>query len=429
MKQYFMARSLVVPQLFGQLPDQLFGRLSSQFLVRRLGYMILMLSVLAALVSEARAETFEAYIDAMQAQARARGVAEQHLAALDTISLNPTVQRLAARQPEYIKPIWEYLDMLVTPKRIADGRAKLAEHAATFDRLEKKFGVPRSIMAAIWGVETNFGTITGDFPVLEALATLGYEGRRQKFGRQQLQAALDILQAGDVDLQNFKGSWAGAMGHTQFIPTTYQAYAVDATTDGRRDIWGTIDDALGSTGNYLSVSGWVTGVPWGVRVRLPEGFDFSQAQIANRRPIADWIAQGVTGVDEQLQARWGAGAIYLPAGHRGPAFLATQNFFALLRYNTAPAYALAVGMLSSRLEGGDALRLAWPTEDRPLLPDEIRKLQALLQKAGYAIEHVDGVPGRETFAALIAFQRDNKMIVDGYATPQILAHIEKIMRQ
>ncbi len=376
-----------------------------------------------------RAESFADYINEMQAQAKARGVDQRHLDALGRVQLNPTVQRLAARQPEYIKPIWEYLDMLVTPKRIADGRAKLDAHQAVFARLEKKSGVPASIMAAIWGVETNFGTITGDFPVLEALATLGYEGRRKKFGRTQLQAALDILQSGDVDLTNFKGSWAGAMGHTQFIPTTYQAYAVDATEDGKRDIWQNIDDALGSTGHYLSVSGWVTGIPWGVQVILPEGFDYAQASISNRQPIAHWIDQGVRGVEEQIQARWGKGAIYLPAGHRGPAFLATQNFFALLRYNTAPAYALAVGMLSARFEGEEARRLSWPTDDRPLLPEEIRKLQTLLRAAGYDIQLIDGVPGRETFAALMAFQRDHDMIVDGYANPRILADIEKIVRR
>ena len=193
---------------------------------------------LLAFISPARAEgDFDRFIAEVRAEAARRGVAEKHLAALDTLTPDPDVQRLASRQPEYIKPIWEYLDHLITPARVRTGRGEYESRADFLGALEAQYGVPSSILVAIWGVESNFGSNKGSFPVLRALATLGYEGRRAAFGRQQIVAALEILQSGDVGIADFKGSWAGAMGHTQFIPTTYAAYAADGTGDGKRDIW------------------------------------------------------------------------------------------------------------------------------------------------------------------------------------------------
>jgi membrane-bound lytic murein transglycosylase B len=374
------------------------------------------------------ADSFGAWIAAVKQEAGAAGIEAQYLAALDTLKPNARVRELASRQPEYIKPIWEYLDHMITPSRVADGQTQLRAYEDFLQKLQVKYGIPPGILMAIWGMETNFGKVKGSYPVLEALATLGYEGRRAAFGRQQILAALQILQAGDVSLADFKGSWAGAMGHTQFIPTTYLGYAVDATNDGKRDIWTSPHDALGSAANYLKVSGWRAGVPWGVRVELPAGFDYKLTGLKNRRSMADWQKLGIAGADEPIQAAWGEGAIYLPAGHRGPAYLATQNFFAILRYNTAPAYALSVGLLSERIEGGAPVALDWPSEDRPLLPEEIKELQGLLQKAGYKIGAVDGVPGPLTQAAVLDFQKQNKLVADGYATPAVLSEIRKILR-
>ncbi len=375
-----------------------------------------------------RADSFAAWIASVKEEARADGIDTQYLSALDTLKPNARVQELASRQPEYIKPIWEYLDHMITDNRVASGQTQLHAYADFLQKLQVKYGVPPGVLMAIWGMETNFGLVKGSYPVLEALATLGYEGRRAAFGRQQILAALKILQSGDVALADFKGSWAGAMGHTQFIPTTYLGYAVDATGDGKRDIWTSPHDALGSAANYLNVSGWRAGVPWGVRVELPAGFDYKLTGLKNRRQIADWQKLGITGAEEPMQSAWGEGAIYLPAGHRGPAYLATQNFFAILRYNTAPAYALSVGLLSERIEGGAPVVLNWPSEDRPLLPEEIKELQGLLQQAGYKIGAVDGVPGPLTQAAILDFQKQNNLVADGYATPGVLAQIRKILR-
>lgn len=374
------------------------------------------------------ADTFSDWIASVKQEAREAGVDAKHLAALDQLKPNERVQQLASRQPEYIKPIWEYLDHMITERRVADGRAQFQAYDEFLQKLQAQYGVPPGILMAIWGMETNYGNVKGSYPVLEALATLGYEGRRAAFGRQQILAALQILQSGDIQIEDFRGSWAGAMGHTQFIPTTYLGYAVDATEDGIRDIWTSPHDAIGSAANYLKVSGWRPGLPWGVLIDLPKGFNYELSGLKTRRPVAEWLELGVKGVSEPLQLGWGDAAVYLPAGHRGPAFLATQNFFAILRYNTAPAYALSVGLLSEHIEGEVPEKLSWPAQDRPLLPEEIKELQGLLRGVGYEIGAVDGVPGPLTRDAILDFQKKNGLIADGYATPAVLAEIRKIIR-
>lgn len=378
---------------------------------------------------DAKADPFTTWIDGVKVEARANGIDEVYLQALDGLRPNETVRRLAARQPEYIKPIWEYLDHMITPNRLKVGNEKLEDYRDILAGLEDEFGVPRHVLVAIWGMETNYGTIKGSFPVLEALASLGYEGRRAKFGRQQLLAALEILQAGDVELIDFKGSWAGAMGHTQFIPTTYLAYAVDATDDNKRDIWNNPHDALASTASYLKVSGWKTGLPWGIPVKLPKGFDYSWANLKVKKLASTWMSLSVEADVGSIDPSWGKTALYLPAGHRGPAFLVTQNFFAILRYNTAPAYGLSVGELSDRLAGKPDRGYNWPMKARPLLPEEIKELQAILVEAGYKIGGVDGVPGPLTRDAVLRFQQENGMLADGYATPGFLQELRKIVRK
>ncbi len=383
-------------------------------------------------VSVAKADpVFDRFISEVRKEAAGQGISERHLVNLDRLTPEPEVTRLASSQPEYVKPIWAYLDHLITPNRLTLGRENLAAYRPYLEKLEAQYGVPIGIIVAIWGVETNYGSNKGSFHVLQALATLGYEGRRAKFGRQQLLAALQILQSGDVTINNFYGSWAGAMGHTQFIPTTYLAYAADGTGDGKRDVWTSPQDALASAANYLKVSGWQRGMPWGFEVVLPEGFDYGVAGLDQRALPARWrerqvrAARATTPAIEALADGLGEMSLFLPSGHRGPAFLVTQNFRALLRYNTAPAYALAVGRLSERFDAAVPLVGDWPIGDRPLKPPEIFTLQRFLRKAGYLVGDIDGVAGRKTIGAIRAYQREAGLIADGYPTPGLLTHLRQ----
>ncbi|MDG1008227.1 MAG: lytic murein transglycosylase [Alphaproteobacteria bacterium] len=368
----------------------------------------------------ARERAFEIFIQEIKQEAKKDGIDAAHLKALDALTPDPEVQRLAARQPEYVKPIWAYLTHMVTQERLSLGREQLKALEAFLDGLESKYGVPRGILIAIWGVETNYGGNKGSFSVLRSLATLGYEGKRADFGRQQLLYALRILQSGDVALADFKGSWAGAMGHTQFIPTTYADYAADGTGDGIKDIWTEPRDALASAAYYLKRMGWQHGLVWGFEVAVPDDFNFAEARIKNAKPVSYWTDKGVRvnagAIDETL----GDVSIFAPAGLRGPVFLLTKNFRVLLRYNTAPAYALAVGHLSQRFFGAAPFNRAWPNADRPLLPDEIAELQRRLRKAGYDTGDIDGVLGRQTIAAVRDYQKDRGLAADGFATPGLL---------
>ena len=280
--------------------------------------------------------------------------------------------------------------------------------------------MPRGILIAIWGVETNYGGNKGSFSVLRSLATLGYEGKRADFGRQQLLYALRILQSGDVALADFKGSWAGAMGHTQFIPTTYADYAADGTGDGIKNIWTEPRDALASSAYYLKRMGWQKGLAWGFEVSVPSDFNFAEARIKNTKTPAYWRDKGVTAINRKIDDDLGEVSIFAPAGLRGPVFMLTKNFRVLLRYNTAPAYALAVGHLSQRFFGAAPFARDWPQADRPILPEEIAELQRRLRKAGYDTGDIDGVLGRQTIAAVRNFQKDRGLAADGFATPGLL---------
>ena len=403
-------------------------QLSERNMPWRLSGLGAMLVLLLGIASAARADpVFDRFISEVRKEAAAQGISERHLVNLDRLTPEPEITRLASSQPEYVKPIWAYLDHLITPNRLKLGRENLSAYRAYLDKLEAQYGVPKAIIVAIWGVETNYGSNKGSFHVLQALATLGYEGRRAKFGRQQLLAALQILESGDVTINNFYGSWAGAMGHTQFIPTTYLAYAADGTGDGKRDVWTSPQDALASTANYLNVSGWQRAMPWGFEVVLPENFDYGVTGLAQRASPERWRARQVRPArgTQTLADSLGEMSLFLPSGHRGPAFLVTQNFRALLRYNTAPAYALAVGRLSERFAATVPLVGDWPTGDRPLKPPEIFTLQRFLRKAGYLVGDIDGVAGRKTISAIRDYQRAAGLIADGYPTPGLLTHLRQ----
>ncbi len=368
----------------------------------------------------ANERAFNAFIKEIKQEAKKDGIARKHLKALDRLTPDPEVQRLAARQPEYVKPIWAYLTHMVTEDRLRLGRKELQSREAFLDGLEEKYGVPRGILIAIWGVETNYGGNKGSFSVLRSLATLGYQGKRADFGRQQLLYALRILQSGDVTLADFKGSWAGAMGHTQFIPTTYADYAADGTGDGIKNIWTEPRDALASSAYYLKRMGWQKGLAWGFEVSVPGDFNFAEARIKNTKTPAYWRDKGVTAINRKIDDDLGEVSIFAPAGLRGPVFMLTKNFRVLLRYNTAPAYALAVGHLSQRFFGAAPFKQHWPQSDRPILPEEIAELQRLLRKAGYDTGDIDGVLGRQTIAAVRNFQKDRGLAADGFATPGLL---------
>ncbi|NBE09287.1 lytic murein transglycosylase [Paragemmobacter ruber] len=344
--------------------------------------------------------------------------------ALAGLRYNPDVIEKDRNQAEFTRTIWDYLDRAVSDLRVENGRAAIRDNLALLDRLEATYGVPREVVVAVWGLESSFGANRGDIPVIEALATLAYDGRRGAFFEGQLIDALRILQSGDARLENFTGSWAGAMGHTQFIPSSFHSFAVDFDGDGRRDIWSDDPtDALASTAAYLAKSGWQTGVPWGIEVTLPNGIDYMLAGNGQAKPIADWAALGLRSADGGALPDIGPAELLLPAGAQGAAFLITPNFRAIERYNTADAYVIAIGHLSDRLTGGPPIRAAWPRQDRALTGDERRELQARLTAAGFDTGGVDGRIGPKTLAAVRAFQLSIGMVPDGYASPSLLMRL------
>ncbi len=366
----------------------------------------------------------------LRPQARAKGVSQGTLErAFSDVSPDPDVLAAARRQPEFVKPIWDYLDAAVSDGRIATGQAKLAEWAQVLEAIETRYGVDRHIVLAIWGIESSYGAVLDDpqvvKPVIRSLATLACgDPDRAHFWREQLLAALQLLERGDVAPDRMTGSWAGAMGHTQFMPTTYQAHAVDFDQDGRRDLWSSVPDALASTANYLKVSGWRAGETWGYEVELPQGFDFALADGTTHRPVSEWMRLGVRAAQEPAVRRADANAaLMLPAGARGPAFLLLPNFDVILRYNNAAAYALAVGHLADRIGGGSAFVRAWPRDDRPLAIGERRELQMLLARRGFDAGPHDGRLGPKTRAAVRAYQRAAGLPADGYPNAVLLERL------
>ena len=339
-----------------------------------------------------------------------------------TLVPDMTVLDLLDAQPEFTTPIWDYLAALVDQQRVDDGHAMLKTHAATLAQVAQQYGVDAQTVVAVWGVESDYGKTFGKRPLLTSLATLSCFGRRQAFFRGEFFATLKLLQSGDLKPEGLTGSWAGAFGHTQFMPTTYQRIAVDGDGDGRRDLVGSIPDALASTANYLKRAGWRTGEPWGYEVKLPAGFDASLAGRKNKRPLNDWIAHGVTRIDGTpvLPADTQAGVL-LPAGAKGPAFLVFRNFDAIYSYNAAESYALAIATLSDRLRGGAALVTPWPTDDPGLGRGERKQLQQLLLARGHAIGEADGMIGTLTRRAIVLEQqRLGLQPQDGRAGQKIL---------
>ena len=341
--------------------------------------------------------------------------------ALAMARFNPKIIERDRNQNEFTKTIWEYLDTAVSDDRVAHGKRALARHGALLTRVEAEFGVDRHVVAAIWGLETAYGSFRGDISTIEALATLAYDARRAPFFEEQLLAALRIIANGDVTPEAMRGSWAGAMGHTQFMPTSWWAHAVDANGDGRRDVWSDDPtDALASAAAYLRHWGWTRGALWGLEIALPEGFDYEQTTERVKKPVAEWVELGVAPIAGGDLPDHGLASVLLPGGARGAAFLIFSNFQVIERYNTADAYVIAVGHLADRLRGGPAIKATWPRELRALSLAERRELQERLGAAGFDPKGVDGRIGPNTIAAVKAFQRGNGLVPDGYASLEIL---------
>ncbi|MCE5973261.1 lytic murein transglycosylase [Sinirhodobacter sp. WL0062] len=365
---------------------------------------------------------FENWLEGFKPRATAAGISDATWArATQDIRYNPKVIERDRNQAEFTKTIWEYLDSAVSDTRIENGRAALAENAALLRQIEARYGVEKEVVVAVWGMESNFGKNRGSTLIIPALATLAYDGRRGNFFAQQFIAALQIIQAGDTDARHMTGSWAGAMGHTQFIPSSYLAFAVDFTGDGKRDIWSENPaDALASTAAYLARSGWSKGQPWGVEVRLPQGFNYNLAGKTVKKSPDEWAALGVRSVNGGRVPNYGSASILLPAGAQGPALMIFGNFTAISRYNNANAYVIGVGHLSDRLKGHGPFVQAWPRDGRALNAAERQELQERLTARGFDTQGTDGKIGPNTISAIMAWQRANGHAPDGYASMEIL---------
>ena len=334
------------------------------------------------------------------------------------------VIELDRSQPEFTRTFADYYGQRVTEERVARGRALLAEHRGLLTEVQRRYGVPVQYLVAFWGLETNFGDYFGKLPVPGALATLACDPRRSDFFGDELMAALRIVAAGDVTPARMQGSWAGAMGHMQFLPSAFLRYAVDGDGDGRRDLWGSVPDAMHSAGNFLRALGWQPGLRWGREARLPDGFDFSLAGRDRPRPLAAWVALGVTDAHGRaLPPLDIPEALVVPAGHAGPAFLVYGNFDVIMRWNRSENYALAVGRLADRIAGGGPLVRAPDPDEPPVSRDDVRGLQAGLVRLGYDPGEVDGVFGSRTRRALARFQQERRLVADGHLDAEALAAV------
>jgi lytic murein transglycosylase len=378
-----------------------------------------------AQMASADAAGFPNWITGFRTRARGAGISDRTFSAAfaDVRYLPDSIER-DRNQAEFVRPLADYMSTAVSDTRVANGRDMVRQYANLLAQIEARFDVEPHVVVAVWGMESNYGQRRGDTPLISTLATLAYDGRRGQFFESQLIAALKILQNGDVAPRNMTGSWAGAMGHTQFIPTSYEAYAVDFTGDGRRDIWADDpSDALASTAAYFRRFGWRKGQPWGVEVRLPARFDFSQTGRTVTRSPDEWARLGVVGVDGQPVPNYGGATLATPTGAGGPAFLLFRNYDVIGRYNNAEAYIIGVGHLSDRIRGADPLQSAFPADERRLRRAERRELQQRLTDAGFSTQGVDGRIGPNTRNAIRAYQRTVGLPPDGHPSIALLQRL------
>ena len=385
-----------------------------------------MAAALLTLSAPARAD-FEDCLAGLQAQAAAQGISAQTFRAATTgIAHDPKVLELSQAQPEFKTPIWDYMAALVDEERVDDGKAAMRQHAQALASAEARYGVDRHTIAAVWGVESNFGKNLGKMPLVQSFATLICANHRRKdFFKGELMATLKIIERGDIDPSRLTGSWAGAFGQTQFMPTTYQRLAVDGDGDGRRDLVDSVPDAVASTANFLRVAKWNNGQPWGYEVKVPRGFNAGAAGRKNKKAVAHWASLGVTRIDGRPLSGEGPVGILLPAGSDGPAFLVTKNFDALYSYNAAESYGLAIAVLSDRLRGRAGIQAEWPTDDPPLSRAERRDLQARLTKRGFDVGEPDGKVGSKTRDAIKEVERSLGMPATGRPGAKVLEALRR----
>jgi len=370
---------------------------------------------------------FAEYANGLANRAVARGIDRNVvIEAFRGLRYNRDVIYRDRNQAEFRQPLAQYISAAVSDTQVRDGRRALRRQSRVLARIEAEFGVEAEVVVAIWGLESRYGTRMGDIPIMDALVTLAFDGRRRGLFEDQVFSILKTMERGDALPRDMTGSWAGAMGHTQFMPTSYEAYAVDFTGDGRRDIWGQDPtDALASTAAYLRRFGWRTGQPWGVEVRLPPGFDPAQASRKITRTPSDWARRGVVGTDGAPVPNFGQASLLLPAGAGGVAFLIFDNFRVIERYNASDAYVIAVGHLADRLRGAGPLVGLFPSGERALTEDERFEVQRRLVRLGFDTGGVDGRIGSKSRAAIRAFQADRGLEVTGFAS---LALLEALRR-
>jgi len=385
--------------------------------------------VLCILAGAAEAASPSQWVKSFWPTAKAAGISwSTYEAALGDFKPDPAVLEKASNQAEFNQTIWMYLHKTVSDRRIITGQAMLGQYGQLLQKIEARYGVDRHVVLAIWGMESTYGDVLNNPAivknVIRSLATLAYQGgSRAKFGRSQLIAALKIAQHGDISPQRMTGSWAGAMGHTQFIPTTYAAYAVDFDGDGKRDIWNNIGDALASTANYLKKMGWQSGATWGYEVIAPKGFNYKL--VGSSRSLSSWQKLGLRRPDGKGFPRPGEeGKLFAPAGAGGPAFLLVKNFGVIKRYNNADAYALAVGHLADRIRGGGPFTVDWPDADLRLSDTELMQVQKLLADRGLYDGEIDGNIGSGSRAAIMSYQETLGVAADGQVSQKLLEMLQ-----
>ncbi len=392
---------------------------------------VIILVVMSTLGHSVHAQNFDSCIASLRKTALTQGVSAQTFdQAMKGVEPDPEVLKSYEYQPEFRTPIWDYISGLVDEERVSDGRAQLSKWSQELARAEQEFGVDRYAIVAVWGVESNFGLIKGKRELIRSLTTLVCANKREAFFKGELMATLRILQTGDIAPEYLIGSWAGAFGQTQFMPTTYQRLAIDFDGDGRRDIVNSVPDALGSTANYLKKAGWVTGEPWGYEVRIPENYSGPSGR-KNKQSLAKWNSLGIKPMrstenkpakksSEHSLADTTQAALIMPTGAAGPAFLVFRNFDAIYSYNAAESYALSIAHLSDRMKGGGGIQTPWPTDDPGISRAERREVQQLLLARGYDIGEADGLIGAKTRSAISEFQTSAGLPVDGRAGLKVL---------
>ena len=369
---------------------------------------------------------FRSFISQLWPDARKAGVSRATFdAALGGLTPDASVIKITGKQSEFVKPVWHYINGAVSTQRVERGAARATEFDKLLARIESKYGVDRYVVLAVWGMETNYGGFSGKMNVVRSLATLAASGYRGTFFRDELIIALQILEQGHIEPENMLGSWAGAMGQTQFMPSSFMKYAVDWDGDGHKNIWTSAPDALASTAHYLAEHGWVRDWTWGYEVLLPQGFSLLKQEPNTERPFTEWARAGIKIADGSPMPKTGEAMLILPAGKNGPAFLVTKNFQAIKSYNTSTSYALGVALLSDRLAGSDGLVGKWPVKERMPDADQSLEIQKHLVRMGYDVGKLDGKIGEKAQAAIRQYQRKHGLEPDGFAN---LALLERMRR-